>query len=329
MNQLFPDACSRRITYLRMSVTEECNFHCLYCRPEEQPKKNFNLLSVDDYIRIADGLVRYGIQKIRITGGEPLLRDDLSMLIEQLTTLQEINNLSLTTNGDLLSRNISSLAQAGLHRINVSIDSLIPERFQRITGGGNLFRVLDGIHQAEQVLTGPIKINVVVFKNFNDDEILDFAKLSIENPWHIRFIEAMPMHTKYSLLPGNFYSAADIKNQIDKQYELFPFAEKSMHDGPAELYKIPGAKGCIGFIGAMTKPFCSSCNRLRLTADGKLRGCLFSNQEVDLLSIVQNGEWEKCSEELIRKAIESKPNQHHQILQHDKQQHRSMAEIGG
>ena len=331
MNQSFADICSRQITYLRISVTDECNYHCLYCRPETQEKANppHSLLSFDEYIQIATSLAQAGIQKIRITGGEPLLCKDLTQLIKKLRDIAGIQELSLTTNGHLLANLISPLASAGLQRVNVSIDSLKPDRFQRITGGGNLYRVLEGIHQAEQVLTGPIKVNVVVFKNFNDDEILDFVKMSIENPWHIRFIEAMPMHTKYSLLPGKFYSITDIKKQINQQFELIPVGRKSTHDGPAEMFQIYGAKGYLGFIGAMTKPFCSSCNRLRLTADGKLRGCLFSNQEVDLLPALGFGEWEKNSAQLIQRAIDSKPDQHSLLQQPETSHLRSMAEIGG
>ncbi|MBW1804418.1 MAG: GTP 3',8-cyclase MoaA, partial [Deltaproteobacteria bacterium] len=273
------------INYLRLSVTDRCNLRCLYCMPEEgvQFQPHDEILSYEEMLHLVRVSIQAGIRKVRLTGGEPLVRKGFIGFLENLCELEALNEITLTTNGVLLKEYASRLRDCGICRINVSLDSLRPERFQHITGRDYFKRVLAGIQEAERLGFNPIKINVVAIKGINDDEILDFARLSLEKPYHIRFIEFMPIGVQNSWSEGRFISIDDIQKKIQTIGALKPVLSKRL-DGPAERFMLQGAKGEIGLIGALSHHFCNNCNRLRLTSEGHLRGCLFSDQEIDVKS---------------------------------------------
>ncbi len=289
----------------------------------------YNLLSFEELTQIARVFVAEGIRKIRLTGGEPLLRQDLHLLVQKISQLQELEDLCLTTNGHLLVQRIESLACAGLQRINVSLDSLDPKKFELITRGGRLQRVLCGLEKAAQLLPGPTKINVVACKNFNDNEILDFARMSIEPGYHIRFIEQMPMSSLATWTRGEVLSVIDIRREIEEAFGLESIIEQDIHTGPASRFRIPGAKGEIGFIGAISNEFCARCNRIRLTPDGKLRGCLMKDGEVDLYQALRNGGNDETLRRLLHDVLRSKPQQHEINEINFIRPERTMSQIGG
>lgn len=306
------DGWNRPITYLRMSVTDVCPYHCIYCRPAGQPKRHLDPvpLSCNELIQLASLFVQAGIQKIRLTGGEPLTRDDLPRLIHTLSQMAGLEDLSLTTNGQRLGERLPDLVQAGLRRINISMDSLRADRFAQITGGGRWQLVWEGVQQARAVLPGPVKINVVVLQGWNEDEILDFARLTLDEPYHVRFIESMPLAAEENQIPGPTYSIERIQQRIREVYLLEPILPTEPTAGPAERYRIPGAAGEIGFIAAVTHRFCSTCNRLRLTADGRLRLCLLSNVEWDCRPWLSPQVSPAEVKETLRGFLSQKPSQH-------------------
>jgi len=268
-----------------------------------------------------------GISKVRITGGEPLLRKNLPFLIEAVRSIPEIQDLAITTNGLLLNEQASSLWEAGLRRLNVSMDSLDHEKFSRITGGGDLSLLQKGIKQTLDMGFYPIKINVVLMKGINDDEINDFAKLTLSFPFEIRFIEVMPTGNPL-LSQQTFMPGAEVKEQIESTLGLLPL-NLECANGPARTYKIPGALGKIGVISPMSEHFCKQCNRLRIPADGSLRTCLFSDAEIDLKFAIRDG----CSDEdisaIIRMAVMEKPMKHGAIEDLVVQQYRPIYIVGG
>ncbi|MGI6454202.1 MAG: GTP 3',8-cyclase MoaA [bacterium] len=329
---LLYDRLGRQVTYLRMSVTDRCNFRCTYCMPAEGLRVlgRYDLLTYEELARIGKVFVEQGIQKIRLTGGEPLLRKDLSILVRKLVELEGLKELCLTTNGHLLEECVVELVESGVKRINVSIDSLKPEKFTRITRGGNLDRVLRGVEKAHQVLSSPIKINVVASKNFNDDEVLDFARLTVENGYTVRFIEPMPMSAQASWERGEVLSVIEIRQQIAEYYGLEPVEQETRLSGPAERFRIPGARGELGFIGAVTKEFCARCNRIRLTPDGKLRGCLMADGEVDFLKAMRDGASDEEMTRLLLQVMRTKPERHYINEElHFIRPLRTMSQIGG
>ena len=325
------DRFGRQITYLRMSVTDRCNFRCTYCMPEEGLRVlgRYNLLTFEELSRLGSVFVGEGIRKIRLTGGEPLLRRDLHLLVHELSRLSDLQDLCLTTNGHLLAELAEPLAQAGLHRVNVSLDSLNPQKFEHITRGGNLQRVLEGLEKAAQCFPGPIKVNVVVSQNFNDDEILDFARLTLNPGYTVRFIEQMPMSALAAWERGQVLSVITLREQIAEAFELEPVTENGKLSGPASCYRIPGAKGELGFIGAVTDEFCSRCNRIRLTPDGKLRGCLMSDGEIDFLEALRRGIGDDGLRELIAQVMRVKPEKHTINEITFIRPERTMSQIGG
>jgi cyclic pyranopterin phosphate synthase len=288
------------------------------------------ILRYEEILRLGALAVSKGITKIRITGGEPLVRKDAVQLIHQLSQLKGIQDLSLTTNGILLEEFAPALFQAGLKRVNISMDSLSPGKYREITRGGDLSRVWAGIEAARRAGISPIKINVVAITGFNDGEILEFARLTMQDPLQVRFIEFMPIGISSEWSPERYLSSLEVKRRIESVYPLTPLdGGINHHDGPARLFKFPGAGGEIGFISPISDHFCNSCNRLRLTADGKLKTCLFSEEEMDLKHLLRSG----CSdEELERKldeAISVKPLRHGAIGGVMKRCHRPMVKIGG
>jgi len=326
------DAHNRKINYLRISITDRCNLRCRYCMPQEGVSQfgHAEVLRYEEIQRIAVIAARRGISKIRITGGEPLVRKNAAQLVEQLARIEGIQDLSMTTNGILLAESAAGLRQAGLQRVNISMDSLDPEKYRQITRGGDLARVWAGISAARKVGLNPIKINIVAIAGFNDDEILDFARLSIPEDLQVRFIEFMPIGESSQWHPDQSIPAAEVRRRIAALGSLSPL-ENGMNsaDGPARLFKLPGAKGTIGLISPVSDHFCASCNRMRLTADGKLKTCLFSDEEVDLKSLIRSGVNDDILEKIIIQAISLKPLRHGTIIAGMKRCQRPMVKIGG
>ncbi|MBW1839894.1 MAG: GTP 3',8-cyclase MoaA [Deltaproteobacteria bacterium] len=325
------DSYNRHINYLRISITDRCNLRCTYCMPLEgiSHLAHEDILSYEEVLRIARIAVKEGIKKIRITGGEPLVRKGVVNLINWLSKIEGIEDLSMTTNGILLSEFARPLYEAGLKRVNVSMDSLKPDIFKRITRGGELSRVWQGIEKASAVGMNPIKINVVAVKGFNEDEVLDFARLTLEHNYQIRFIEFMPVGHENGWSQDKYLSCLEIKKIIEKRYRLEQVEKKRNTSGPADLYRLDGAEGRIGFINAISSHFCSKCNRLRMTADGKLRPCLFSDEEVDIRKALRRGDSDKELTELLHLAIFNKPKGHTVTKPSFRKCARDMIMIGG
>ena len=328
------DKFDREINYLRVSITDRCNLHCSYCRPKEgiSLKGHEDILRYEEIIRIVSMAVKLGLIKVRITGGEPLVRRGFIEFIARLKKINGLQDISLTTNGILLEKYAQGIFDAGIHRINISLDSLNKEKYFHITNGGNLEAVLQGIAKAEKIGFSPIKINTVAIKGFNDDEVLAFAKLAVDKPFQVRFIELMPMRQSNLEHGEDYLPISQLIQKISAKYELEQLKVKeSKSAGPATIFRIKGGRGEIGFINPVSSHFCSTCNRLRLTADGRLRACLLKEEEIDLKKAL----FEKCSdavlERLIREAILLKPK-HHDLDcsdRHLKKCHRDMSEIGG
>lgn len=304
------DSFSRVIDYLRISITDKCNLRCIYCMSSDgvAPAEHTDILSYEEIIRVARIAAGLGVRKIRLTGGEPLVRKNIAFLVSSLKKITGIEELSLTTNGLLLSQHAESLAHAGLDRVNISIDSLRPVRFREITRGGDLDIVLKGLHAAEAAGLVPTKINMVPVRGMNEDEILDFARITIASDHHVRFIECMPTGSVSFWSPQKYMATDEIKKIIEILGPLSPVRVRK--NGPAKYFRLEGAKGVIGFISALTHHFCKDCNRLRLTSDGKLRPCLFSETEIDLRSALRSGASDLEIERLLRLAIEVKPKEH-------------------
>lgn len=326
------DAFNRQINYLRVSITDRCNLRCIYCTPIEGFFKTSHeeILRYEEILRVVEVTVKKGISKVRVTGGEPLVRKGVINFMRSLSKIPGVQDLSLTTNGTLLRDFAAALFGAGLRRINVSMDSLNHMKFRKITGGGDLERVWEGTEEALRVGLTPIKINTVVIRGFNDDEVIDFAKLSIDNPYHIRFIELMPIGSNGKWNEDRYVSSQEVKDKIEsfERLCLIPINRKE-GGGPARMFRFEGAIGKIGFISPFSDHFCSSCNRLRLTADGKLRTCLFSDKEVDLKPSLREGHDNSRLERLIDSAISSKTERHHLGRKAPKKCSRNMSAIGG
>ena len=304
MNQLI-DNFGREISYLRVSITDRCNYRCIYCRPE----KSFSfiphqeILRYEEMVEIIEEAVKLGISKVRITGGEPLVRKDVLNFVRQLKKIKKLKDISLTTNGFFLGEYANKLKAAGLNRVNVSLDSLQEERYRKITRGGSLEKVLTGIYTAIEAGLLPIKINTVVIKGVNDDEIDDFVKLTLKYPVNVRFIEFMPStDTLINEYENGFISVLKIRDDLIKKYLLEP-VKIYTNNGPAKYYQINGSKSTVGFITALSQHFCESCNRIRLTSDGKIRPCLFSNKEIDIKSEIRNSEKLNISTPCLRKKL--------------------------
>ena len=303
MNQL-TDNFGRKITYLRVSITDRCNYKCTYCKPEAQFKfiSHEEILRYEEIVEIIQEAVDLGITKVRITGGEPLVRRGIENFIKELKKIKRLEDISLTTNGFFLAEYVKKLKDAGLNRVNISLDSLRKDKYHKITRGGNLERVLEGIDFALKERLFPIKINSVLMKGINDDEIEDFVKLTLEKPLNIRFIELIPSEEKViNNYKDKFISVLEVKENLAKKYSFNPI-DIGSGNGPAKYYQINGGKGTIGFITALSQHFCQSCNRIRLTSEGKLRPCLFSNQEIDLKKVIRKVE-NKGNAQIIKKGV--------------------------
>jgi GTP 3',8-cyclase len=332
------DTFQRRIDYMRISVTDRCNLRCVYCMPDGgvAPIEHKEILRYEEIIRIVKIAVPFGVSNIRFTGGEPLIRKNIAYLIRSISGIQGIDDLSLTTNGILLERYAEELANAGLKRVNISLDSLKPDRFREITNGGDIDAVFRGIEAAERAGLTPVKINTVPIRGINDDEIQAFAKLTLTFPYQVRFIEFMPFGKKEMWKPERFMSAEEIRDIVQGVGPLTPVRQKK--SGPARYYCLEGAAGVIGFISPLSNHFCQECSRLRLTADGKLRPCLFSETEIDLKPALRNNAPDTEIERLIHLAVSVKPEGHNinvrnaqlrALIDGEKPCKRPMSRIGG
>lgn len=326
------DSFERKIDYLRISVTDRCNLRCVYCMPPEgiDLTESANILRYEEFYRIARIAAAHGVSKIRITGGEPLVRKGIIEFLASLAAIPGIEDLSLTTNGVLLKDYAQRLKDAGLRRVNVSLDSLKRDRFQKMTRGDNLADVLAGLEEAEKAGLTPVKINMVVIKGFNDDEVLDFALMSKTKPYHVRFIEYMPFNTQEGWQRDKCLTMKELKTIIeDKLGPLEPVKDPKGGAGPARRYRWKDAPGEVGFISPVSEHFCGSCNRLRLTSDGKLRVCLFSDSEIDIRKALRDGSNDEVIEHLLFKAVAEKPERHHINENIFKKCSRTMSLIGG
>ncbi|MDD4169900.1 MAG: GTP 3',8-cyclase MoaA [Desulfotomaculaceae bacterium] len=323
------DTYHREINYLRVSVTDRCNLRCIYCMPPEgvQWIPHEDILKLEEIETVVKAAALIGVKKVRLTGGEPLLRRGLDDLIRSIAGIPNIDDIALTTNALLLPFCVKMLKESGLDRVNISLDTLRADRYREITRTGNLNGVWRGIDAAFESELLPVKINTVVIRGFNDDEVVAMAGLTLEKPLHIRFIELMPIGPSNSWTTGRFVPAEEIMSIISTRLgQLIP-AKKLVGNGPAQYYHIKDAPGTIGFITSMSEHFCRSCNRLRLTASGRLRPCLYDGHEVDLKTPLREGAGINEISNLIMKAVALKPDRHHML--DGWQDKRGMSQIGG
>ncbi len=326
------DSYGRRIDYLRISITDNCNLNCFYCTPFGGRSRLFHteILSYEEIVTITRAAVQAGISKVRITGGEPLVRKEMVGLCRMLAGIEGMESLALTTNGVHLLKLAQPLRKAGVKRINVSLDTLRPERFKRITGSNLLSRVLDGIKRAEELGLSPVKINTVVMRGINDDEVEDIARLTLRKPYHVRFIELMPTEGWiFGDHESLFVPMEEIVKRVKRIGDLH-LEHKIESFGPARLCSLTGGVGKVGFISPVSRHFCGSCNRLRLTADGKLRNCLFSEKEIDIKGPLRTGASIEALTKIFSRAAQMKPRRH-AIKNNDDHQAlgRAMNSIGG
>ncbi len=303
------DPYHRRIDYLRLSITDRCNLRCTYCMPKDGVPRldHEDILNYEEILRLTRVVVAMGISKIRITGGEPLVRKDILFLCANIAAIPGLRSLSLTTNGLLLSHYVRGLFVAGIKRVNVSLDTLKPEKYAAITRRDAFDQVWAGIRAAQETGFAPIKLNAVVMHGVNDDEIEALACLTYHYPFEVRFIEFMPFQSEEG--DNRLVSADDILERLNGVAPLLPAVSESSN-GPARHYRFPNALGKIGIISPISEHFCHTCNRLRLTADGKLRTCLFSMEEHDLKTPLRQGASDQDITDLIYAAINRKPERH-------------------
>lgn len=324
------DAYQREINYLRVSVTDRCNLRCVYCMPPEgvQFAPHEDILRFEEIVTIIRAAAHIGVRKIRLTGGEPLVRKDLESLVRCISKISGIDDITLTTNGLLLPSQAGVLKEAGLKRVNISLDTLMADRYREITRGGDLSRAWEGIMSALDAGLHPVKINTVVIRGFNEDEVVSMARLTLNRPLHVRFIELMPIGSSNSWTVGRFVSAEKIKSVINSRLgQLLP-TEQPEGGGPAKYYRFKDAEGTVGFITSMSEHFCHKCNRLRLTAAGGLRPCLYDEREIGLKRPLREGAGIKEIVNLIEDAIALKPDRHH-MLEGWRDKRRVMSQLGG
>jgi cyclic pyranopterin phosphate synthase len=324
------DGHGRAIGDVRISVTDRCNFRCQYCMPAEGLPwlDRSALLTYEEIERLVRLLSSMGVHDVRLTGGEPLVRRELWRLVERLAAIPDVQDLSLTTNGYLLTRQVDQLVAAGLKRINVSLDSLAPDRFFQLTRRDSLAQVLEGLEAAQRhPELRPIKVNVVALKDFTEAEVLRFAEFARQNPYEVRFIEFMPLDADRAWTRDKVLPNAEIVAMIDAVYPLEPVGRE--RHGTARRYRFADGGGEMGFISPVTQPFCGDCNRIRLTAEGELRTCLFSMTETDLRDPLRAGATDAELEELIRDAVWRKELKHHVNDPGFVQPARTMSQIGG
>jgi cyclic pyranopterin phosphate synthase len=321
------DQFGRSIEYLRISVTDRCNFRCLYCMPEAGltwlPKSD--ILSYEEITDVVRQLAPLGLRRLRITGGEPTIRPQIHELIRMLRAIPEIEDIAISTNGVRLPEIGRTLRECGLDRVNMSVDSLRPDRIARIARRNLGFDPIRAALAAQAAGLDPIKLNVVVMRGINDDEIIDLARLTREHPWHVRFIELMPVGDMRELTWEHIVPSDEILSRLSAVAPLTPASGPARGNGPAAYYTWPGAAGTIGVITPMTHTYCASCNKVRLTADGRLRTCLFGDHEVDLRAPLRAG---LPLEPFFRDALANKPKEH-ELLQMRVGGLRALSQVGG
>ena len=339
MNKLI-DNFGREISYLRVSITDRCNYRCIYCQSEKEFEfiPHQEILRFEEIVEIVQEAVNLGVTKVRITGGEPLVREGIVDFIRHLRKINKLEDISLTTNGFFLPEYAEKLKDAGLNRVNISLDSLQEEKYKKITRGGSLEKALKGIDSALKAGLLPIKINTVLIRGINDDEVEDFVRLTLERPLNIRFIEFMPSGEEViNEFENKFISVQEIKEKLIKKYLLNPIKINTAN-GPAKYYQIKGGQGTIGFITALSQHFCKTCNRIRLTSEGKLRPCLFSNKEIDIKEAIRKLARDKKDEGFLRKkiirdklkeAVKLKPEGHKLNIKNQENLSFHMSRIGG
>jgi len=321
------DQFGRRIEYLRISVTDRCNFRCLYCMPEAGlpwlPKSE--ILSYEEIAEVVRQLAPMGLRRLRITGGEPTIRPNLDELIRMLRAVPSVEDIALSTNGVRLPQIAGLYREAGLDRVNISADSLRPERIASISRRNLGFEPIAAALAAEAAGFNPIKINVVVMRGINDDEILDFARLTLDHEWHVRFIELMPVGGLRELTFEHVVPSDEVLGRISRIGALEASAGPAKGNGPAAYHRLAGAAGTIGVITPMTHTYCASCNRVRLTADGRMRTCLFGDHEIDLRTPLRAGQ---ALAPYFRRALDEKPREH-ALLQLQVGGLRALSQVGG
>lgn len=323
------DRFSRDITYLRVSLTDRCNLRCVYCMPEDiKFRPRAELMQDDELFTLIRVFAELGFHKYRLTGGEPTVRANIVDIVRHMTHTPGVRAVSMTTNGLLLKELARPLAEAGLQRVNVSIDTLDRAKFKRLTRWGEVQDVWDGIVAAEQAGLLPMKLNAVIVRGYNEEDVVELAALTQERPWQMRFIEMMPFGDVADFQQAQVVTAEEMRTRIAAALGPLEPVDGGRLDGEARLYKLAGAQGEVGFISSVTEPFCASCTRARLTADGKLRMCLLREYEVDLLTPLRAGASEAELKALINKAVWHKPWGHglaHNVVPLN----RVMSEIGG
>lgn len=318
------------IDYMRISITDRCNQRCFYCMPhgDVQLFRHDEILSYEEILSIVSAAVKTGFRKFRITGGEPLVRKGICELIRKMVALDHVEEVVLTTNGVLMEDLSSALYAAGLRRVNISLDTLNPLKFRKIARRNHFQRVLRGIAAARKVGMNPIKINVVVIRGINDDELEDFGRWAMQEALVVRFIEYMPIGLRHQWDADKFVPIDEIRSRLEKELELHPLS-RCAFDGPAKRYRLGTSQGEIGLIGAVSHHFCHTCNRLRLTPEGKLRPCLLRDEEIDIRKPLRSG----CNQteliDLIQTAVGAKINRRAVDLYSNRRARRGMSRIGG
>ena len=323
------DRFGRNIHYLRISLTDKCNLRCVYCMPEDMIfRPNSELMQDDELVRLVELFTALGFDKFRLTGGEPTVRLHVVDLVRRIAAVPGVDSLSMTTNGVLLKKLAAPLKKAGLQRVNVSLDTLDPDRFHAITRRGSLGDVWDGILEAERAGLTPLKLNAVVVRGFNDQDVVDMARLTCDHPWQVRFIEMMPFAGATDFQQSQVVKAEEMQEKIVAALGPLELLNQGSLDGEARLYRLEGARGELGFISSVSLPFCATCTRARLTADGKLRLCLLREKEVDLLTPLRRGATLEDLRQIILDGIWHKP-WGHGLQEGEFATDRVMSEIGG
>jgi len=323
------DGFGRRINYLRISLTDRCNFRCVYCMPAVgmQFTPRPELLTSDELLLVVRAAAAAGFQKLRLTGGEPTLRPDLVELVAAMKAVPGIEHIAMTTNALRLGKLAGPLKDAGLDRVNISIDTLDPQKFRQMTRGGKLELIWDGIEAADRVGLHPIKLNAVVVRGLNDTEVPQLAALTLQYPWEMRFIEVMPLTGVADVAQDGVVKSEELIAQLEAIHGPLEDLGLAPSDS-ARRFRIPGAKGKLGFISSVSDPFCATCNRMRLTADGRLHLCLLRDDEVDLRAAIRAGATQEQVERIVRHAVALKP-WGHGLPEHVLPTLRGMSQLGG
>ena len=323
------DRFGRKIHYLRISLTDHCNLRCVYCMPEDMTfRPNAELMQDDELLALVRMFAGLGCDKLRLTGGEPTVRAHVVDLVREMAATPGIKSLSMTTNGVLLKKLAGPLKAAGLQRVNVSVDTLDAAKFKRLTRWGSLQQVWEGIEEAERVGLTPIKLNAVIVRGYNEEDVVDLAALTLDRPWQVRFIEMMPFAGATEFQQTQVVKAAEMMATIQTRLGPLEAVNGGALDGEARIYRAPGARGEVGFISSVSQPFCASCTRARLTADGRMRLCLLRDKEVDLLTPLRGGASLDELRQMILAGIWEKP-WGHGLAQGEVATNRVMSEIGG